>query len=72
MDKSRTTDLLQAAVDVFGSQAKLGRAIGFSQHAVWAAITRGIVSPRMARAIHAATDGKIRKEELCPEIFAAD
>lgn len=71
MDKSRTTDLLNAAVDMFGSQAKLGRAIGFSQHAVWAALTRGVVSPRMARAIHNATEGKIDKAHLCPEIFAA-
>lgn len=66
-----TKDLLQTAVSLFGSQAKLAHAIGFSQHAVWAALTKGIVSPRMARAIHTATDGKIDKADLCPEIFAA-
>lgn len=71
MDKSRTKDQLQAAVDLFGSQAKLAKAIGFSQHAVWAALTKGAISPRMARAIHNATDGKIDKAVLCPEIFAA-
>ena len=66
-----TKDLLQTAVSLFGSQAKLAHAIGFSQHAVWAALTKGIVSPRMARAIHNATGGKIDKADLCPEIFAA-
>lgn len=71
MDKSAQTELLQQAVELYGSQAKLARAIGFSQHAVWAALMKGNVSPKMARAIHNATDGRIDKAALCPEIFAA-
>lgn len=52
--------------------SRLAAAIGYSQHAVWHAVQRGQVSPKMAVAIHKATKGKIRKAELRPDIFGAD
>lgn len=61
--------LIRRAVELFGTQSALAAAIGFSQHAVWHALKRGQVSPRMAVAIHSATKGKIRKEQLRPDIF---
>jgi DNA-binding transcriptional regulator YdaS (Cro superfamily) len=60
---------LQEAVELFDTASALARAIGYSQHAVWHAMKRGQVSPRMALAIHKATKGKIRKDELRPDIF---
>jgi DNA-binding transcriptional regulator YdaS (Cro superfamily) len=60
---------LRKAIDQFGSQTQLAAAIGYSQHAVWHAIQRGQVSARMAAAIHKATKGRIRKDQLRPDIF---
>lgn len=60
---------LREAVALFDTPSALARAIGYSQHAVWHAMKRGQVSPRMALAIHKATKGKIRKDELRPDIF---
>lgn len=60
---------LNRAVAIYGSQSRLAEAIGYSQHAVWHALKRQRVSPEMALAIHSATRGKIRKEQLRPDIF---
>ena len=62
-------DLLHRAIAHFGNQSRLADAIGFSQHAVWHAVKRRSVSPKMAVAIHKATRGRIRKEDLRPDIF---
>lgn len=60
---------LKKAITLCGNQTRLAAAIGFSQHAVWHALKRGSVSPRMAVAIERATGGKIRRDHLCPHIF---
>lgn len=60
---------LQRAIAVFGNPTRLAAAIGYSQHAVWHAAKRGQVSPKMAVAIHKATRGKVKKQELRPDIF---
>jgi len=62
-------ELLDAAVKIAGSEAALGRLTGYSQNAIWQAKQRGSVSPKMAKAIDAATSGKIPKEKLRPDIF---
>lgn len=55
---------------MYGKESRLAVAIGFSQHAVWHAVNkRRQCSPQMAIAIHKATKGKIRKEQLRPDIF---
>lgn len=65
------TDLqpLQRAIALFHTQTALAHATGYSQHAIWHALKRGQVSAPMAVAIHKATKGKVRKEELRPDLF---
>lgn len=66
-------EYLNRAIAHFDNMSRLAAAIGYSQHAVWHALNkRGQVSPRMAVAIHKATKGKVRKEQLRPDIFGAD
>jgi len=63
-------DLIQAAIKKAGSQAKLGKAIGKTQNAVFQAKKRGTVTAEMAVAIERATEGEITKEQLRPDLFA--
>jgi len=58
--------LLDEAVARFGSEEKLGLAIGYTQHGVHRARRAGSVPPRMAYAIHVATKGLIDYRALCP------
>jgi DNA-binding transcriptional regulator YdaS (Cro superfamily) len=67
--RMKRSSLLQVAIQQFGSQSALASAIGFSQHAVWHALQRGSVSPRMAVAIEKATKGAVTKVQLCPDVF---
>ena len=60
---------LTRAVKHFGNMSKLAVATGYSQHAVWCAVKRNRVSPAMAAAIHKASRGKIKRDELRPDIF---
>ena len=62
-------DLIQRAIEIFGSEAKLGKATGYSQNAIWQAKRRGTVSSEMAVAIDRATDGLISKSKLRPDLF---
>lgn len=60
------------AVAHFENPSRLAAAIGYSQHAVWHAIhVRKQVSPQMAVAIHKATKGQVRKDQLRPDLFEA-
>ena len=52
-----------------GSEAKLGAAIGFSQVAVNKARHRGRVSPAMAVAIDAFSNGSIPKSMMRPDLW---
>lgn len=67
-----TTHLIQSAIDLLGSEAKLGKATGYSQHAIWHAKKKGRVSAEMAAAIHQATDGRVAKHDLRPDLFQAN
>jgi len=66
---SSRKEYIQQAIDLFGSQAALGAKIGFSQNAVFKALSLGRVSPVMAARIEAVTakrKRKIPRELLCP------
>jgi DNA-binding transcriptional regulator YdaS (Cro superfamily) len=65
------TELIESAINILGSEAKLGKAIGRSQNAVWQAKRRGNVTAEMAIAIDRATNGVVAKERLRPDLFAA-
>jgi len=64
-----TREHIQEAIRLAGSEAKLGKATGYSQHAIWKAKRRGSVTPEMALAIERAVG--VRKEILRPDIFGA-
>ena len=68
----RTTDLIEAAIIIAGSEAKLGKLTGYSQNAVWRAKRAGRVSAEMAAAIHRATNGAIAKHILRPDIYGSE
>lgn len=68
-DTSQAKQLMQAAVTIAGSEAKLGKAAGFSQNAIWHAKRHGRISAEMAIAIHRATGGAISKERLRPDLY---
>jgi len=61
--------VLLAAIDYYGSEAALGKAIGFSQNAVWRAKRLKRVSPRMAAKIEAVSKGRFKARRLCPDVF---
>lgn len=69
---NRTKALLEAAITISGSEAKLGKATGYSQNAIWHAKTKGRVSAEMAAAIHRATNGAVAKNMLRPDIYSED
>lgn len=60
--------LLDRAVDHFGSEEKLGLAIGYSQHGIHRARRAGSATPQMAYAIHVATKGLFDYRKLCPAL----
>lgn len=62
------SNLIERAISLYGSEAALGKAIGYTQHGIWRARQSGRVSPRMALRIHAATQGKIDCRKLCPDL----
>jgi len=64
-------DLIQKAIGIVGSEAKLAAACGVSQPAINGAKKAGRVSARIARRIDEATKGAVPKHALCPDVFDA-
>jgi len=58
---------IERAIEVAGSESKLGALAGYSQVAINKAKRRGYVTAAMAVAIERATG--VARNELCPEIF---
>jgi len=67
-----TQQLIIAAIHRAGSEQKLGKALGFSQHAIWHAKKKGRVSPLMAMRLHDWSGGFISRHALRPDIFGAE
>jgi DNA-binding transcriptional regulator YdaS (Cro superfamily) len=57
------------AIEFFGSQAKLAKAIGIQQPSIAGALLRGQVSEAVAIAIDRASGGKVPKHRLRPDLF---
>lgn len=66
---SETESLFRKAIDIAGSETRLAKAIGYSQHAVWTARKRGRPSAEMAVAIDKFTQGQVSKQELRPDLW---
>lgn len=62
---------LELAIAKAGSEAKLGKGIGFSQVAINKAKQRGSVSPEMALAIHRFSGGEIAASDLRPDLWSS-
>jgi len=60
---------LDRAICIFGNQASLAKAIGFTQQAISYAYKNGRVSAEMAVAIERATNAVVRRDDLRPDIF---
>lgn len=61
--------LIQAAITILGSEAKLGVACGVSQGAIWKAKRAGRVSGELAVAIEKATKGSVPRWRLRPDLW---
>lgn len=61
---------IHQAISLAGSEAKLGKGIGFSQVAINKAKHKGRASPRMALAIHRFTGGVVPASSIRPDIWA--
>lgn len=61
--------LFHKAIEIAGSETRLAKAIGFSQHAVWSARKKGKPSAEMAAAIHRFTNGEVSKQALRPDLW---
>lgn len=61
--------LFRKAIELAGSETRLAKAIGFSQHAVWHARRKGKPSAEMAVAIDRFTEGKVSKQDLRPDLW---
>ncbi|WP_448953046.1 Cro/CI family transcriptional regulator [Labrys neptuniae] len=60
---------LKAAIQQFGSEAKLAAAVGVSQTAINKAKRAYRVSAELAVAIETATKGKIKRQQLRPDLW---
>jgi len=60
---------ISAAVEHFGSQEKLASAIGCSQQQISYLKKAKSISADMAKKLHEATNGKVSKHILRPDIF---
>lgn len=59
--------LLEAAIADYGSEARLGAAIGFTQNAVHQAKRRGRITWEMATVLDHVSAGRYPRRLLCPE-----
>jgi DNA-binding transcriptional regulator YdaS (Cro superfamily) len=60
--------LLETAIALLGSQAKLADACGVTQASVWQAKEAGRVSAELALLIERATGGRITARQLRPDL----
>jgi len=64
--------LVEEAIAVFGSEAKLAAAAGVSQPYINECKHKGRVGPRLALGIDRATNGKISKSALRPDLWPVE
>lgn len=68
---TKKTDYLLLAIEAMGSESELARKAGYTPSAISKAKRVGHVSVEMAARIEVATQGRIKKFELRPDIFPA-
>lgn len=63
--------LIEEAIRIAGSEAKLGAACGCKQQTINKAKKRGYVSAEIALGIHRATEGAVPASSLRPDIWTS-
>lgn len=66
--KARVSALIDFAVEIVGSQAKLGKLCKMSQQSIWQAKVSGKCSAELAIWIHHVTAGRVNRVDLCPDL----
>jgi DNA-binding transcriptional regulator YdaS (Cro superfamily) len=61
-------ELIEQAITLAGSQAKLAEACGVKQQSIWQAKETGRCSAELALQIEQATDGKVTARQLRPDL----
>ena len=61
--------LIEHAVQIHGSQARLAAAMGCSQQQISYLLNAKSITAEMAKALDEVTDGKVSRHELRPDIF---
>ena len=64
------SDLISKAIEIMGTQARLAEACGVTQPAISYALSTGRVSAELAAKIDRATEGKVSREALRPDVFS--
>lgn len=65
------TELIQRAIDHFGSESAAAKAAGVSQPTLNQAKRTGRIGPKTALGLDRATNGKISKHDLRPDLWDA-
>lgn len=63
------TELIDAAIKRFGSETKLAKAAGVAQASINESKKKNRIGHKLALAIDSATEGKISKHDLRPDIW---
>lgn len=71
VNAENTRSELLSAIDHFGSQSALAKAVGLKQPSISGAVLRGRASARLAQLIHKATRGKHPRWKLRPDLYSA-
>lgn len=62
--------ILKKAIDIFGTQAKMGRALGVSQSLISKLLRLGRPIPaELVLKIEALTEGRLHRSELRPDLY---
>ena len=63
------TSAIEKAISITGSQSELARRIGVRQGTLWKWLRKGVAPAEHIVAIERATNGKISRYELRPDVF---
>lgn len=62
-------DHIEAAIDLFGSQARLAQAVGCTQQQISYLLKAKSITAEMAKKLDDATGGRVSKHDLKPDVF---
>lgn len=71
MQAAMIRSYIEKAIAIAGSEEKLGKLCGCSQHKIWQAKVKGRVDAELALAIHQATEGQVPASTLRPDLWAS-